>query len=192
MGSALASGENRAIEAVKGAMNSPLLNDHDIHGASFVLLNITNGKEEILMDEIMEITDFIQDAAGDNAEVIWGYGYGSSLEHNISVTLVATGFSSNNSTANVFIPERKVMSLNDEDKKEIKTPMSSPFEAGSLQETPLDEPYLKQQVMAFIIVSGPLVMWVLVMVMVMAFIIVSGSLVMLVMVMVMVMAFIIV
>jgi cell division protein FtsZ len=146
MGSALASGENRAIEAVKGAMNSPLLNDHDIHGASFVLLNITYGKEEILMDEIMEITDFIQDAAGDNAEVIWGYGYDSSLEHNISVTLVATGFSSNNSTANVFIPERKVMSLNDEDKKEIKTPMSSPFEAGSLQETPLDEPYLKQEV----------------------------------------------
>jgi cell division protein FtsZ len=141
MGSAMASGENRALEAVKGAMNSPLLNDHDIHGASYVLLNITYGNEEILMDEIMEITDFIQDAAGDNAEVIWGYGYDSNLDNNLCVTLVATGFSSNTNEASVAIPERKVMNLTDEVKNEITAPLSSPFDATA--STPQDEPFLK-------------------------------------------------
>lgn len=141
MGSAMASGENRALEAVKGAMNSPLLNDHDIHGASYVLLNITYGNEEILMDEIMEITDFIQDAAGDNAEVIWGYGYDSNLDNNLCVTLVATGFSSNTNDASVAIPERKVMNLTDEVKNEITAPLSSPFDA--TVGTPQDEPFLK-------------------------------------------------
>ena len=58
---------------------SPLLNDSDITGANFVLLNITFGTEEILMDEIMEITDHIQEAAGQTAEVIWGYGTDENL-----------------------------------------------------------------------------------------------------------------
>lgn len=141
MGSAMACGENRALEAVKGAMNSPLLNDHDIYGASYVLLNITYGNEEILMDEIMEITDFIQDAAGDNAEVIWGYGYDSNLDNNLCVTLVATGFSSNTNEDTVAIPERKVMNLTDEVKNEITAPLSSPFDATA--STPKDEPFLK-------------------------------------------------
>lgn len=141
MGSAMACGENRALEAVKGAMNSPLLNDHDIYGASYVLLNITYGNEEILMDEIMEITDFIQDAAGDGAEVIWGYGYDSNLDNNLCVTLVATGFSSNTNEGTVAIPERKVMNLTDEVKNEITAPLSSPFDATA--STPNDEPFLK-------------------------------------------------
>ncbi|NBU91592.1 MAG: cell division protein FtsZ [Flavobacteriia bacterium] len=143
MGSAIASGENRALEAVKGAMNSPLLNDHDIHGASFVLLNITYGDKEILMDEIMEITDFIQDAAGDDAEVIWGYGYDSNLGENISVTLVATGFSSSNNQGSVSLPERKVMNLTDEVKKEITAPLTSPFE--TTEAKIWDEPFLKSE-----------------------------------------------
>ena len=143
MGSAIASGENRALEAVKGAMNSPLLNDHDIHGASFVLLNITYGDKEILMDEIMEITDFIQDAAGDDAEVIWGYGYDSNLGENISVTLVATGFSSSNNQGAVSLPERKVMNLTDEVKKEITAPLTSPFE--TTEAKIWDEPFLKSE-----------------------------------------------
>jgi cell division protein FtsZ len=141
MGSAMACGENRALEAVKGAMNSPLLNDHDIYGASYVLLNITYGNEEILMDEIMEITDFIQDAAGDSAEVIWGYGYDSNLDNNLCVTLVATGFSSNTNESTVAIPERKVMNLTDEVKNEITAPLSSPFDATS--SVPKDVPFLK-------------------------------------------------
>jgi len=147
MGSAMASGENRAVEAVKGAMNSPLLNDHDIHGASFVLLNITYGNEDILMDEIMEITDFIQDAAGEDAEVIWGYGYDSNLGDNLSVTLVATGFSSNNTESSVRIPERKVMTLNEEGFKEVTAPLSSPFQSISLPESPVpSEPFIKSNI----------------------------------------------
>ena len=92
MGSGKASGEGRARTAVIEALESPLLNDCDITGAHFVLLNITFGNEEILMDEIMEITDFIQSAAGQSAEVIWGYGVDESLTDDLCVTVIATGF----------------------------------------------------------------------------------------------------
>ena len=144
MGSAMASGEGRDIEAVKAAMNSPLLNDHDIHGAKYVLLNITYGDKEVLMDEIMNITDFIQDAAGESAEVIWGHGYDSNLGENLSITLVATGFTSLESTSYV-LPERKMMDLDEEQKKEIVAPMTSPFESNSVTETLNQEPYLKSE-----------------------------------------------
>jgi len=92
MGSAMAEGENRAIEAVKGALSSPLLNDNEIEGASDVLLYITSGLEEISMDEVTEITDYIQREAKSQAEIIWGNGYDESLGKKISITLIATGF----------------------------------------------------------------------------------------------------
>ena len=143
MGSAMAEGENRAIEAVKAAMNSPLLNDHDIHGAKYVLLNITYGNKEVMMEEIMEITDFIQDAAGEDAEVIWGHGFDEALQDQLSITLVATGFSSVDSNT-VQWPERKIMELNEETKVEVTKPMQSPFDIP----TPIahelsQDPYLK-------------------------------------------------
>jgi cell division protein FtsZ len=92
MGCAQAEGENRALEAVKAALSSPLLNDNDIEGASDVLLYITSGQEEISMDEVTEITDYIQQEAKSQAEIIWGNGYDDSLGKNISITLIATGF----------------------------------------------------------------------------------------------------
>ncbi len=92
MGSGKASGEGRAKRAVQTALESPLLNDNDINGANFILLNITYGQEELLMDEISEITDHIQEQAGMNAEVIWGYGQDSNLGEDICVTVIATGF----------------------------------------------------------------------------------------------------
>jgi len=92
MGCALAEGENRAIEAVKAALSSPLLNDNEIEGASNVLLYISSGQEEISMDEVTEITDYIQKEAKSQAEIIWGNGYDDSLGKNISITLIATGF----------------------------------------------------------------------------------------------------
>jgi cell division protein FtsZ len=92
MGSGKASGEGRAKRAVQTALESPLLNDNDIHGANFVLLNITFGADELLMDEISEITDHIQEQAGMNAEVIWGYGQDTTLGEDICVTVIATGF----------------------------------------------------------------------------------------------------
>jgi cell division protein FtsZ len=142
MGSAVASGEGRDLEAVKAAMNSPLLNDHDIHGAKYVLLNITYGDKEVLMDEIMNITDFIQGAAGESAEVIWGHGHDSLLGDTLSITIVATGFSSPEEPFYV-LPERKVMDLDEEQKKEITVPMSSPFESNTMTETLDKDPYLK-------------------------------------------------
>ena len=144
MGSAMASGEGRDFEAVKAAMNSPLLNDHDICGAKYVLLNITYGDKEVLMDEIMNITDFIQDAAGEDAEVIWGHGHDSNLGDNLAITLVATGFSTVDAV-NYVLPERKLMDLDEEQKKEILSPMSSPFESNSVTETLNQEPYLKSE-----------------------------------------------
>ena len=94
MGSAKASGENRALRAVQEAMASPLLNDNNIKGANYILLNITSGITEVMMDEIAEITDYIQDEAGSTAEIIWGTGMDETLGDNISVTLIATGFKS--------------------------------------------------------------------------------------------------
>lgn len=95
MGSGSADGDNRAIKAVETALASPLLNDNNIRGASNVLLNIVSGKEEILMDEITEITDYIQTEAGSTADIIWGYGKDESLGNKINVILVATGFGEN-------------------------------------------------------------------------------------------------
>jgi len=92
MGCAQAEGENRALEAVKAALSSPLLNDNEIEGASDVLLYITSGLEEISMDEVTEITDYIQKEAKAQAEIIWGNGYDESLGNKISITLIATGF----------------------------------------------------------------------------------------------------
>lgn len=94
MGSAIASGEKRALRAVENALVSPLLNDNDIAGARHVLLNIMSGSDDIEMDEFGEITDFIQEAAGGTAELITGYGTDPSLGDNVSVTIIATGFNS--------------------------------------------------------------------------------------------------
>ncbi len=116
MGSAIASGDQRALRAVEQAMSSPLLNDSNIKGARYVLVNVTCGEDEITMDELGEITDYIQDAAGMTAEVIKGYGVDISLGDKVNVTIIATGF---NSKADVGIqiekaPEKIVHKLVDE------------------------------------------------------------------------------
>lgn len=93
MGTGIASGVNRAVIAVEEALNSPLLNNNDIMGARNILLNITSGIEEITMDEIGDITDYVQEKAGNSADLIWGNGVDESLGDRISVTIIATGFS---------------------------------------------------------------------------------------------------
>jgi cell division protein FtsZ len=95
MGTGLASGDNRAIQAVDAAMSSPLLNDDDIRGAKGILLNITSGTEEIRMDEVTQITEYVQQAAANETEIIWGVCYDDTLEDEIAVTLIATGFEGN-------------------------------------------------------------------------------------------------
>ncbi len=94
MGSAVADGEQRSIKAVEQALSSPLLNDNHIEGARFVLLNMEFGNEEVTMDEISDITDYIQEEAGLTADIIWGYGQDESLEDQLRVTIIATGFES--------------------------------------------------------------------------------------------------
>jgi cell division protein FtsZ len=146
MGSASAEGENRALECVQEAMNSPLLNDNNIQGANYVLLNITYGDKEVLMDEITVITEYIQDEAGSTADVIWGHGYDPTLGDKLSVTLIATGFKSSPITEFEKAPERKVISLDEEPKKEITAPLASPTATVNTYESkPEVEPYLKQE-----------------------------------------------
>ncbi len=93
MGSSIAEGEERALNAIEEALNSPLLNNNDINGAQNILLNITSGAEEVTMDEIGEITDYVQSKAGNNADLIWGNGIDENLGDKLSVTVIATGFS---------------------------------------------------------------------------------------------------
>ena len=92
MGSAVSSGENRAKEGIISALDSPLLNDNKITGAKNVLLLIVSGSNEITIDEIGEINDYIQVEAGHNANIIMGVGEDESLGDSISVTIIATGF----------------------------------------------------------------------------------------------------
>ncbi len=113
MGSAIAEGDGRALRAIETALSSPLLNDNDITGARSILLNISSGMEQITLDEIGEITDYIQDAAGDDALIIWGNCTDESLGDNIRVTVIATGFEGGQkSNAVQQAPERKVTPLN--------------------------------------------------------------------------------
>ena len=137
MGSGSASGQGRAQKAVTDALESPLLNDSDITGANFVLLNITFGTEEILMDEIMDITDYIQDAAGQTAEVIWGYGTDPNLGEDLCVTVIATGFDATTSKSVTQAEGPKKIWLHSNDKGEEQT--TSP--ANEAERT---EPFLKQ------------------------------------------------
>ena len=93
MGSATTSGPDRAIKAVEQALASPLLNDNNIYGASNILLYISSGMEEVTMDEVAEITDYIQEEAGMDADVIWGNGTDEELGDKLTLTVIATGFS---------------------------------------------------------------------------------------------------
>jgi cell division protein FtsZ len=150
MGSAEGEGENRAIEAVTKALSSPLLNDNEINGANFILLNITSGEDEITMDEIDEITDYIQNEAGYTAELIWGNGLDENLGNKVSVTVIATGFGET-STDNFDFgkkPEKKVYDL---DKTDVPTTITQSIETpieNTVEETPQDEvsePFLKKE-----------------------------------------------
>ncbi|MFC2097217.1 cell division protein FtsZ [Bacteroidota bacterium] len=96
MGSGEAIGKNRAVKAITEALSSPLLNNSDINGARNILLNLCSGNDEIRMDEVGQITDCVQQKVGADTNLIWGTGTDSKLEGKISVTIIATGFNTNN------------------------------------------------------------------------------------------------
>jgi cell division protein FtsZ len=101
MGSSITEGENRARRAAEEALNSPLLNNTDIQGAQKILLSIMSGDQaELEMDELSEITEYIQGKAGEDAEMIFGHGIDDSLGQSIRVTVIATGFAREAHTIN--------------------------------------------------------------------------------------------
>ena len=112
MGQSTAEGENRAVEAVISALDSPLLNDNDIYGAQHVLLKIVtgDGDGEIRMSELSKIKDKIQDSAGNNVNIIEGIGIDPELGNAISVTIIATGFEQKKEPK-----EQQTINLNDEE-----------------------------------------------------------------------------
>ncbi len=146
MGSAQAEGEDRAMEAVTAALASPLLNDNDITGANYILLNISYcSSNEITMDEMGEITDYVQDEAGSTADVIFGVGCDDSLGNKLSVTIIATGFATSD---DLIVPlgkpaERINIPLEDAVVKEIKQPLSNPVSPSEAVVEEKDEPFVK-------------------------------------------------
>ena len=130
MGQAEAEGENRAVEAVKNALDSPLLNDNDIYGSKHVLLKIVTGdseEDEISMNELKLITDTIQKHAGNNVNIINGVGTDPNLGPKLSVTVIATGFEVKEEAKDVVIginEETNLDNINNIKKKIVETPKS--------------------------------------------------------------------
>ena len=149
MGSAQAEGDDRAMEAVTAALASPLLNDNDINGANYILLNISYSKSnEITMDEMGEITDYVQEEAGSTADVIFGVGEDEALGDKLSVTIIATGFAT---SEDLIVPlgkpaERIITTLEDAATKEIRQPLENPVTASKNndeEQVAEDEPFVK-------------------------------------------------
>ena len=115
MGSGSASGTNRAHDAIMNALDSPLLNDNKITGCKNVLLLIVSGNEEITIDEIGEINDFIQTEAGNNANIIMGIGEDQNLGSSVSVTIIATGFGADQQHQIVNTEAKKIIHTLEED-----------------------------------------------------------------------------
>ncbi len=120
MGSATAEGDNRAVRAAEQALDSPLLNDRYIEGARYILLNISSGSSEVTMDEVGEINDFIQAQAGQSADIIMGIGHDDTLGDKVAVTVIATGFKTNQQkVTELQKPDKIVFKLEDEKKSNV-------------------------------------------------------------------------
>ncbi|WP_090559504.1 cell division protein FtsZ [Pedobacter hartonius] len=120
MGSFACEGENRALNAVEGALASPLLKDNEIEGARYILLNISSGLREVTMDEVAIITDYIQDKAGLSADLIWGNCIDENLGDKLSVTIIATGFQTTEQRAQDKKNVKKISLLTPEEAPLVK------------------------------------------------------------------------
>jgi len=125
MGSGKAEGENRAKLAIEEALTSPLLSNANIRGTKNILLNITCGIHEVTMDEVSDIIEHIQGEVGIDVDIIWGYAVEPSLEDNLSVTIIATGFALNT------LPD-------------FSTLMNQPVEQKTFTKVSIEEPEQKQ------------------------------------------------
>ncbi len=141
MGTASAEGEDRARQAVDQALHSPLLEDNDIRGARHILLNITSGTREVTMDEIFEITEFVQEEAGYGTDLIWGNCFDEALGDKISVTVIATGFEHREQLGKKENNERVVVHLDDDAPQSRTQPRETQRTAGpSLSDITGDTP----------------------------------------------------
>lgn len=120
MGSAVATGGNRAQEAISQALDSPLLNDNKIAGAKNVLLLIVSGTEEITLDEIGEVNDHIQAEAGNSANIIMGVGEDADLGESIAVTIIATGFNPDQQNEIVNTESKKIIHTLEDEQKAVQ------------------------------------------------------------------------
>jgi cell division protein FtsZ len=132
LGSAECEGENRAQSAIEQALNSPLLNDNDIRGAKWILININSaeGESEFTMDEVETIQNYLLSQAGEDSDVILGLGYDNSLQNKIGITLIATGFQHKSPFSKKQVPvqepkteDEKVVVVLEEEKKKPSQPL---------------------------------------------------------------------
>jgi cell division protein FtsZ len=142
MGSGSAEGENRAMMAVQEALASPLLNDNKITGAKNVLLNIASGTEEVLMDELDAIMQYVQSEAGQSADVIFGTTFDETLGNKISVTLIATGFKTADENKIVYhepVVKNKQMLYETPSTPQMISPETPSIEEPKVEENKLSE-----------------------------------------------------
>jgi len=142
MGSWSAEGEDRALKAVEGALSSPLLKDNEIEGARYILLNISSGIKEVTMDEVTVITDYIQEEAGLAADVIWGNCIDDNLGDKLCVTIIATGFQTQDERQKKE-GEKKIISMLDPATPHTTKPVNEFITPVSAEAT--DVPYLKSK-----------------------------------------------
>ena len=140
MGAAEASGDGRAQEAIRKALDSPLLNDNKITGAKNVLLLIVSGDQEITIDEIGDINDHIQEQSGFGANIIMGVGEDLNLGDSVSVTIIATGFNADqqNEITNIE-PEKIIHSLEEEDNLFNQKPLKNDISTEEIEEESEDK-----------------------------------------------------
>ncbi len=139
MGSSVATGDNRAKEAIVTALDSPLLNDNKISGAKNVLLLIVSGSNEITIDEIGEINDHIQSEAGYNANIIMGVGEDETLGEAIAVTIIATGFNVEQQNGIVNTEVKKIIHTLGDEQKLVRDLTQKPVEVFQAIDTPKTE-----------------------------------------------------
>ena len=154
LGSARASGENRAQSAIEKALNSPLLNDSDIKGAKWILININSstGSYEFTMDEVETIQEFLLSQAGADADVILGLGYDDSLGEDINITIIATGFEQKSvsgtteSITREVAKDEKVLYTLDTAPSPAPTPIQLVQPEQPVQEVQVEQPIIEEPV----------------------------------------------
>lgn len=130
MGTATMEGEDRARRAVEAALASPLLEDNDIRGAQHILLNISSGTQEVTMEEVFKITEFVQEEAGYGTDLIWGNCFDEKLGEKLTVTVIATGFERKSEKVVKEEPKEKIFVSLDDNTHQKKTGYESNARSG--------------------------------------------------------------